>query len=180
MLVIRLSRVGKRNQAIYRIVVAEKEKSAQGKFIEELGTYNPRFEKDNLKLNNERVKHWLDNGAQPSLTVSGILKKEGILPEKLTKKYDLEIEHIKKFRKKKKKKAAEEGDEKADESPKAEGVEPKQEEEKVADESKEQAEEEKPAEKKEEKEKAEEVKEQTEEKKDDKVEEKPKQEEKPA
>ena len=104
MIVIRLSRVGKRNQAIFRIVVAEKEKSAKGKFIESLGTYNPRSEKDKIKIDSERIKYWIEKGAQPSLTMSGILKKEGILPEKLVKEYDLRITHIKKFKKSKKKK----------------------------------------------------------------------------
>lgn len=104
MIVIRLSRVGKRNQAIFRIVVAEKEKSAKGKFIEGLGTYNPRSEKDNIKINQERIEYWIGKGAQPSFTMSGILKKEGILPEKLVKEYDRRIEHMKKFKKSKKKK----------------------------------------------------------------------------
>lgn len=124
MIVIRLSRVGKRNQAIFRIVVAEKEKSAKGKFIESLGSYNPRSKKDNIKIDQERINYWLKKGAQPSLTMTGILKKEGILPEKLVKDYDLRIAHIKKFKKNKKKK--EEGGEaeaSGDDSKKEEKVE---------------------------------------------------------
>lgn len=105
MLVIRLSRVGKKNQAIYRIVVAEKEKSAKGKFLEELGTYNPRIDKDNVKINQEKIKYWLEKGAQPSLTMLGILKQQSLLPENLTKRYDRYIEHIKKHKKSAKKKA---------------------------------------------------------------------------
>jgi len=124
MLVIRLSRVGKKNQAIYRIVVAEKEKSAKGKFIEELGTYNPRIDDSNIKINQEKIKYWLEKGAKPSLTVSGILKKEELLPEKLLKEYDRYIENMKKHKKRAKKKeateekSAEKSSEKGQEEPK--------------------------------------------------------------
>lgn len=104
MLRIRLTRVGKKNQAIYRIVVAEHARPVKGKFIEVLGTYNPRDNKDPVKLNKDRITHWLKNGALPSDTVAGILKKENILPEKIQKIYDLKIEHQKKTSKKKKKK----------------------------------------------------------------------------
>ncbi len=110
MLVIRLSRVGKKNQAIYRIVVAEKEKSAKGKFLEELGTYYPRIDKDNVKINQEKIKYWLEKGAQPSLTMLGILKKQSLLPENLTKQYDRYIDHMKKHKKSAKKNAPAEED----------------------------------------------------------------------
>jgi small subunit ribosomal protein S16 len=78
MLRIRLTRVGKRNQPIYRVVVAEHTKPVKGRFIEVLGTYNPRQEKGAVKLNSERILYWLEKGAKPSATVADILKKEKV------------------------------------------------------------------------------------------------------
>lgn len=80
MLKIRLKRVGKRNQASFRIVVMEKSRSPEsGKVVETVGFYNPH---DNTKeLNKERVSYWLGEGVKPSDTVHNILVDEGLLSE---------------------------------------------------------------------------------------------------
>lgn len=77
MLRIRLSRVGKKNTPIYKVVVAEKARPVKGKFIESLGMYNPG-NKDNT-LNAERIKYWISVGAQPSQTVHNLLVKNNII-----------------------------------------------------------------------------------------------------
>jgi small subunit ribosomal protein S16 len=72
MLVIRFLRIGKKNQPFFRIVVAEKKKSAKsGRFIEMVGFFNP-LTKEN-KLDEERIKYWLSNGAKPSDRVFNLL-----------------------------------------------------------------------------------------------------------
>lgn len=76
MLVIRLARTGKKKQAYFRIVVAEKERAVGAKFIEVLGNYNPHLKL--LEIKKERIQEFLNNGAQPSNRVALILKKEGI------------------------------------------------------------------------------------------------------
>ncbi|MGA1047075.1 MAG: 30S ribosomal protein S16 [Minisyncoccia bacterium] len=77
MLRIRLSRVGKKNTPIYKVVVAEKTRPVKGKFIESLGMYNPG-NKDNT-INVERTKYWISVGAQPSQTVYNLLIKNNII-----------------------------------------------------------------------------------------------------
>lgn len=77
MLRIRLSRIGKKNTPIYKVVVAEKSRPVKGKFIESLGMYNPSS-KDNT-LNAERIKYWISVGAQPSQTVHNLLIKNNII-----------------------------------------------------------------------------------------------------
>ncbi|OIO47519.1 MAG: 30S ribosomal protein S16 [Candidatus Portnoybacteria bacterium CG10_big_fil_rev_8_21_14_0_10_40_22] len=77
MLSIRLHKVGKKNQPYYRLVVCEKKTSAQGKYLELLGSYNPRSKE--IKLEKERILHWLKNGAQPSATVNNMLIKQGMV-----------------------------------------------------------------------------------------------------
>lgn len=72
---IRLRRVGTKNVPAYRIVVADARSPRDGRFIESLGTYDPRKATDNFTVNLERAKHWLGKGAQPSDTVRSILKK---------------------------------------------------------------------------------------------------------
>ena len=76
MVVIRLTRVGKKKQAHYRIVVAESKRAVQGKFISILGWYNPHTKE--LQINKEDLKSWLDKGAQPSNTVAKLLKSQKI------------------------------------------------------------------------------------------------------
>jgi small subunit ribosomal protein S16 len=72
---IRLRRVGTKNVPAYRIVVADARSPRDGRFIENLGTYDPRKPSDNFKVDLERAKQWIQKGAQPSDTVRSILKK---------------------------------------------------------------------------------------------------------
>jgi small subunit ribosomal protein S16 len=72
---IRLKRVGAKNSPVYRIVVADSRSPRDGKFIEEIGTYQPIKEGTNFTLDLERADHWIKNGAQPSETVSSFLRK---------------------------------------------------------------------------------------------------------
>ena len=72
---IRMKRVGAKNAPVFRIVVADGRSPRDGKFIEELGTYQPLKKGDNFKMDLERVKYWLSKGAQPSDTVASFIKK---------------------------------------------------------------------------------------------------------
>jgi len=74
---IRLRRVGAKNQPSYRIVAAEKESPRDGRFLENLGHYNPRTEPSTVVLDEARLFHWLQHGAQPSEAVHKILKSLG-------------------------------------------------------------------------------------------------------
>ena len=77
MLRIRLTRVGKKNTPIYKVVVAEKDRPVKGKFVESLGMYNPGNKKN--IFNAERIKYWISVGAQPSRTVHNLLIKNNII-----------------------------------------------------------------------------------------------------
>jgi small subunit ribosomal protein S16 len=79
MLVIRLSRVGKKKHPSYRILVQEKHKDPWGKAFENVGTYDPRTKPKTIKLNEERIKAWLAKGAEPSPTVHNLLVEAKIL-----------------------------------------------------------------------------------------------------
>lgn len=70
-----MKRVGAKNKPVFRIVVADGRSPRDGKFIEELGTYQPRNKGDNFTLDMERAKYWLSKGAQPSETVASFIKK---------------------------------------------------------------------------------------------------------
>lgn len=78
MLAIRLSRIGKKKQPYYRVVVIEKTRPRDGRFVEIVGTYNPLKKPAEVKLNAERIKHWLSQGAQPSDTVRSFLRNQKI------------------------------------------------------------------------------------------------------
>lgn len=78
MLMIRLSRVGKKKQPSYRVVVIEKTRPRNGRFVEVVGTYNPLKKPAVIQLNAERVKYWLGCGAQPSDTVRSFLRNQKI------------------------------------------------------------------------------------------------------
>src|SRR5690606_24840352 len=85
-LAIRLARGGRKNRPFYRIVVADKRMPRDGRYIEKLGTYNPLLANDDekrVKLNEDRIKYWLGQGAKPSHRVQIFLGKAGImdLPE---------------------------------------------------------------------------------------------------
>ncbi len=78
MVKIRLKRMGSKKRPFYRIVVADSRYPRDGRFIEELGYYNPLKDPVEVNLNIERVKFWIGTGAQPTETVVSILKKEAI------------------------------------------------------------------------------------------------------
>lgn len=73
MLSIRLSRTGKRKQPLYRLIVTEKSRDPWGTFLENLGTFNPRSKPVSINFKNDRIKHWISKGAQPSDTVWNML-----------------------------------------------------------------------------------------------------------
>ncbi len=75
---IRLRRVGGRHQPSYRIVAADKESPRDGRFLENLGYYNPRTEPSTVKIDEARLFHWLKHGAQPSDAVVKALKPHGV------------------------------------------------------------------------------------------------------
>lgn len=70
-----MKRVGTKNTPVYRIVVADSRSPRDGKFIEELGTYQPLKKDTNFVLDLERVKYWVSKGAQPSDTVASFIRK---------------------------------------------------------------------------------------------------------
>jgi len=73
---IRMARTGAKKQSSYRIVVIEKERARDGRFVEILGHYNARRNPPELVLNRERLDYWVGRGAQPSETVRSFLKKK--------------------------------------------------------------------------------------------------------
>ena len=75
MVKIRLRRMGAKKAPYYRVIVADSRSPRDGRFIEELGTYDPMAEGQTLKIDVERAKYWIANGAQPTDTVRGLLKK---------------------------------------------------------------------------------------------------------
>ena len=75
MVKIRLRRVGAKKAPFYRIVVADSRSPRVGRFIEEIGTYDPMAEGEKIKVDMDRAKYWIANGAQPTDTVRGLLKK---------------------------------------------------------------------------------------------------------
>lgn len=77
---IRLKRVGAINKPVFRIVVADSRSPRDGKFIEEIGAYQPLKKGSNFTLNTERAKFWMNRGAQPSETVASFLKKAAKTP----------------------------------------------------------------------------------------------------
>ena len=76
---IRLRRMGAKKAPYYRIVVADSRYPRDGRFIEELGYYDPTKEPSVVKIDGDKAKEWIANGAQPTDTVKALLKKEGIL-----------------------------------------------------------------------------------------------------
>ena len=76
---IRLRRMGAKKAPFYRVVVADSRYPRDGRFIEEIGTYNTMVGPAEIKIDAEKAKKWIANGAQPTDTVKSILKKEGIL-----------------------------------------------------------------------------------------------------
>ncbi|WP_224813627.1 30S ribosomal protein S16 [Hasllibacter sp. MH4015] len=82
---LRLARGGSKKRPFYRIVAADSRMPRDGRFIEKLGTYNPLLPKDSeerVKMDMDRVQHWLDNGAQPTDRVSRFLEAAGVIEKK--------------------------------------------------------------------------------------------------
>ena len=75
MVKIRLRRMGAKKAPFYRIVVSDSRSPRDGRFIEEIGTYNPLATPSEIKVDAERAQYWVKNGAQPTETVRGLLKK---------------------------------------------------------------------------------------------------------
>jgi len=76
---IRLRRMGAKKAPFYRIVVADSRYPRDGRFIEEIGTYNPLTDPSEVNIQVDKAKAWIANGAQPTDTVKDLFKKEGIL-----------------------------------------------------------------------------------------------------
>ena len=76
---IRLRRMGAKKAPFYRIVVADSRYPRDGRFIEEIGYYDPMSEPAVVKVDDEKAKQWIANGAQPTDTVKDLLKKNGVL-----------------------------------------------------------------------------------------------------
>lgn len=79
MLTIRLKRVGRTNLPFYRLVVIEKSKSRDGKFLESVGSFDPRDKQNSLKINADRVKYWISQGAEISPVVHNLLVDQKIV-----------------------------------------------------------------------------------------------------
>lgn len=109
MVKIRLTRTGKKHAPQYRIIAISARTKRDGKALEILGHYNPQTNPSTISIKKERVQYWLDNGAQPTNTVSNMLVKEGILEKPKDKK---------EFKKKPGRKKAERAEAKAAATPK--------------------------------------------------------------
>ena len=79
MVKIRLKRIGAKKAPIYRVVVADSRYPRNGRFIEEIGSYNPLTEPAQINIDGEKAKSWIAKGAQPTETVKSLLKKSGIV-----------------------------------------------------------------------------------------------------
>lgn len=79
MLKIRLARVGKKKQPTYRVVIADARAPRDGKYVEIVGSYNPRTEPDTFVIDEEKVKGWLAKGAQPTMRMQKLLARQGLM-----------------------------------------------------------------------------------------------------
>ena len=79
MVKIRLKRMGMKKKPFYRVVVADERATRDGRFVDEIGYYNPVSNPVELKIDNEKAQTWLKNGAQPTDTVRVLLKKTGAI-----------------------------------------------------------------------------------------------------
>lgn len=91
---LRLKRMGKKKQPIYKVVAADSRSPRDGKFIESIGIYNPLTEPATVDISEERALYWLGVGAQPTDTVKGLLSKKGILLKKEMLKKGLPEEEV--------------------------------------------------------------------------------------
>ncbi len=76
---IRLKRMGQKKAPFYRVIVADSRSPRDGKFIDQIGTYNPTVEPSAFNVDEEKAKKWLANGAQPTETVAKLFKNAGVL-----------------------------------------------------------------------------------------------------
>ena len=104
MLTIRLSRVGKTKQPSYRLIVSEKARDPWGKFLENLGTFNPRTNPSTVNFNVDRIKYWISKGAQTSNTVWNLLVDQKVVEG--AKRLKVKISKRRKAKIEKKKQAA--------------------------------------------------------------------------
>ena len=79
MVKMRLKRLGAKKAPFYRVIVADSRSPRDGRFIDEIGYYNPLTTPAEIKLDAEKAKKWIQNGAQPTETVKALLKKSGIV-----------------------------------------------------------------------------------------------------
>ncbi|MBN1633722.1 MAG: 30S ribosomal protein S16 [Ignavibacteria bacterium] len=79
MVKLRLKRAGKKKKPVYKIVAADARSPRDGRFIEEIGYYDPNFDPIKLSVEYSRIQYWMSNGAKPTLTVYNLLKNDGIL-----------------------------------------------------------------------------------------------------
>ncbi len=88
MVVLRLTRVGKKNHSTFRIIASDKRKDTLGTYLELLGSYDPHATPNRIEVNADRVKYWLSVGAQPSDSVHNLLVEKGIIssPKKVIAK----------------------------------------------------------------------------------------------
>ncbi|MFH1194541.1 MAG: 30S ribosomal protein S16 [bacterium] len=91
---LRLRRMGKKGQPVYKVVAADSRSPRDGKFIEAVGLYNPKTAPSTIELKEDRVNYWLGVGAQPTITVKTLLKKNGILFKRELVKKGLSEEEV--------------------------------------------------------------------------------------
>lgn len=106
MLMLRLQRIGKAKKATYRLIVSEKTRDTQGFYLENLGTYNPHAKENQFQPKADRIKYWIEKGAQSSDTVHNLLVTAGVTKEKKKKSVYLSTKRKKKLEEKKKAGAA--------------------------------------------------------------------------
>lgn len=100
---LRLSRLGQRNRPFYRIVATDKRSKRDGRFLEVVGTYNALSNPPQVKLKEDLIKKWIGFGAQPSLMVENLIKKN--IPNLIEERRDHKIKRIQEQRRKRKQRA---------------------------------------------------------------------------
>ena len=91
---LRLRRMGKKKQPIYKVVAADTRSPRDGKFLEAVGLYNPLTNPHTIEIKEDRVLYWLDNGAQPTNTVKSLLRQQGITLKRELAKKGLDAEKV--------------------------------------------------------------------------------------
>lgn len=91
---LRLRRMGKKKQPIYKVVAADARSPRDGKFLEAVGVYNPLTDPHTVEIKEDRVLYWLDNGAQPTNTVKSLLRQKGITLKRELGKKGLDAEKV--------------------------------------------------------------------------------------